>query len=315
MTTQTPTQAVRTLMAGLIDYAGLFPPAQLDLQPSIENFTRDRMGDNEWMLGRFVCPATRLEELSKAAAPLMPGTFATSGYREHAHSEPWRITVIGNAPLDECIERMRTFNDKHSTEVEGLAVADAIEIKATDSDSLDETVETIPDEIMPFFEIPWDKDPRGLIAGLSGMAAGAKIRTGGVEPQMFPSCEQVAAFIAACAQADVPFKATAGLHHAVRGEYRLTYDLDAREGTMHGFLNVFVAAALLKGLRLDGERILPVLEERDASAFSFTGDSAGWKDLKVDLVSLARTRESFALSYGSCSFDEPVDELKSLGLI
>src|SRR5262245_25683086 len=89
------THAVRSLMAGLIDYAGLFPPAKLPMAPSAEAFARSRMGAHEWVLGRFICPASRLREFSQAAAVMMPGTYATSGYREHADtSEPWRISVL-----------------------------------------------------------------------------------------------------------------------------------------------------------------------------------------------------------------------------
>ena len=316
MTTHTRTQAVRTLMAGLLDYAGLVPPASLDMQPTVETFARDRMGEHEWMLGRLICPATRLEELSEHAAMLMPGTFATSGYRERADAgEPWRVSVIADTELDECLDAMAAFNDRHEREMNGLAVADALEIKTPDTDAVERVVDRVPNEVFPFCEVPVDGDSRGLIAAMAGSALAAKIRTGGVEASMMPTCEQVAVFVHACAAADVPFKATAGLHHPVRGDYRLTYDLDSDVGTMHGFLNVFIAAALARGQRLDVDSLVPILEERDASVFTFADDGVGWRDLSVDLVMLAKVRETFALSFGSCSFSEPVDDLKSLGLL
>jgi hypothetical protein len=303
-------------MSGLIDYAGLFPPAALDMQPTVENFARDRRGEYEWMLGRLICPATRLKELSEHAAALMPGTFATSGYRENAYTqEPWRISVIANAELGECLDAMQAFNEHHATELNGLAVADALEIKTPDTDTIEDVIERVPDEVFPFCEVPVDEDCRGLIAAMAGSALAAKIRTGGVEASMMPTCEQVAAFVSACAAADVPFKATAGLHHPVRGDYRLTYELDSKEGTMHGFLNVFIAAALARGARLAMDELVPILEERDATAFTFSSEGVGWRDKSVDLIVLAKVRETFALSYGSCSFGEPVDDLKSLGLL
>jgi hypothetical protein len=70
-------QSIRTLMTGLIDYAGLFPPAKLEMQASAESFARARMGEHEWVLGRFICPVSRLREFSKTAAVMMPGTHAT----------------------------------------------------------------------------------------------------------------------------------------------------------------------------------------------------------------------------------------------
>ncbi len=303
-------------MSGLIDYAGLFPPAMLDMQPTVENFARDRRGEYEWMLGRLICPATRLKELSEHAAALMPGTFATSGYRENAYTqEPWRISVIANTELDECLDMMQAFNEHHATELNGLAVADALEIKTPDTETIEDVIERVPDEVFPFCEVPVDEDCRGLIAAMAGSALAAKIRTGGVEASMMPTCEQVAAFLSACAAADVPFKATAGLHHPVRGDYRLTYELNSKEGTMHGFFNVFIAAALARGAKLGADELVPILEERDASAFTFSSTGVGWRDESVDLIVLAMVRETFALSYGSCSFGEPVDDLKSLGLL
>jgi len=316
MTTHSPSQTILTFMAGLIDYAGLFPPAGLDMQPTVENFARDRRGEHEWMLGRLICPATRLEELSKQAAAVMPGTFATSGYREHAYTqEPWRISVIANMELGECLSTMKVFNEHHANEMNGLAVADALEIKTPDAETVEDVIERVPDEVYPFCEVPVDEDCRGLIAAMAGSAVAAKIRTGGVEASMMPTCEQVAQFISTCAAADVPFKATAGLHHPVRGDYRLTYELDSDEGTMHGFLNVFIAAALARSARLNAEQLVPILDERDVSAFTFSSEGVGWRDQTIDLVMLAKVRETFALSYGSCSFGEPVDDLKSLGLL
>ena len=73
------TRTLRTLMSDLIDYAGLFPPAKLDMGGAVEAFNRARMGENDWMLGRFVCPLSRLAEFEKAAVALLPGTAATSG--------------------------------------------------------------------------------------------------------------------------------------------------------------------------------------------------------------------------------------------
>ena len=126
MTTHAPTQAVRTLMVGLIDYAGLFPPASLDMQPTVETFARDRMGEHEWMLGRLICPATRLEELSEHAAMLMPGTFATSGYRERADAgEPWRVSVIAATELAECLDAIAAAHARQEPEAHGRGVRGA----------------------------------------------------------------------------------------------------------------------------------------------------------------------------------------------
>ena len=84
---------------------------------------------------------------------------------------------------------------------------------------------------------------------------------------------------------------------------------------MHGFLNLFLAAALVRVAGIDQATTVQILEETDASAFVLNNTDAGWRDYTINLLELSRVREAFATSYGSCSFDEPLDDLKSLGLL
>lgn len=312
-------QSIRSLLADLIDYAGLFPPAKLDMQRSAEEYARARMGAEEWMLGRFVCPVSRLRELSKAAAVLMPGTHATSGYREYAEAEPWRIAALIDGDLRADLQTIQAFNGHHEREDNGRAAVDMIEVKVPTAADIDAAIDAIPDEIYPFFEVPAELtlkgDPRGFVAALAGHAAAAKIRTGGVTADAFPSPQQVSAFLVACEGAGVPFKATAGLHHAVRASYPLTYEPNCPRGVMHGFLNVFLAAAMVHEHHIDEDRAAAILGETDAKNFHFTPEGVRWNGLFLEDTQLAESREAFALSYGSCSFDEPVEELRTLGLV
>jgi hypothetical protein len=307
-------------MAGLIDYAGLFPPAKLAMPAAVEAFAHARAGEEEWMLGRFICPASRLEEFSKAAAVLMPGTHATSGYREYADiGEPWRVSVLIDGDLGAGMAALEAFNRKHSVEDSGRAVADVIELKVGSPSEVDAALDRIPDELFPFVEFPSEVvnagDVRGFVAALAGQAAAAKVRTGGVTPEAFPSPAKVADFLLACRAAEVPFKATAGLHHPVRAEFPLTYEPGCPRGVMHGFLNVFLAAAAVRAHRLNERVVTAMIEERDTGAFRFTEEGVRWRDVVLDSLQLAESREGFALSYGSCSFDEPVRDLASLGLL
>lgn len=306
---------VQTLMTGLIDYAGLFPPAKLDMPTAAANFARDRAGPHAFALNRFICTASRLDEFTEHGRMLMPGTYATSGYREMAHvGEPWRVSVVCDRPLVESLDAIDAFNERHAIDDGGLARADAIELRAEDSAFIDEAIDEIPADTAAFFEIPLDTDFRGMIAALSGNPGiGAKVRCGGVEPGMIPTVDRIAAFIAACAAADVPFKATAGLHHPVRAEQNLTYEPDPPRAMMHGYLNVFIAAALARSLRLSVDEIEDVLGETDHTAFTLDESHAGWRDRLIDGTQLALSRERFCLGYGSCSFTEPIDELRELG--
>jgi hypothetical protein len=307
-------QTLRTLLDGLIDYAGLFPPAGLALEPALECYARESMGEHAAALGRFICPVSRLADLSKAAGPLMPGTFATSGYREMTQGRPaWRISVIIDQPLDLAIDAIDHFNDHHARAEHGLAEVDALEMKIDQPDDIDTALDIIPDDILPFFEFQSMDDPRGFIAALAGADAAAKIRCGGITPDAIPPAPRVAAFLAACAAAEVPFKATAGLHHPIRAEQNLTYDPQPPRAIMHGFINVFLAAALLHARAIDPDQAVATIEEIDPAAFRFTPDRAQWRDASVTLDELADACGSFALGFGSCSFTEPIADLRALG--
>lgn len=322
-----PTRAASTLLDSVVDYAGLFPPAKLPMQAAVEAYARDRVGPEAWMLGRFVCPASRLEEFSKAASPLLPGTFATSGYREHAAGhgggEPWQLSVLADGVgetdaadgLRRDLDRIAAFNTRHAHEDLGLAVVDTLEIKPPTPDLVDQVWDEIPDDIFPFFEIPAEGDARGFIAALPGHGAAAKIRTGAVTAEGFPSPQRVALFLEACRLADIPFKATAGLHHAMRGEYPLTYEAGSPKGVMFGFLNLLVAATLAHAHRVEASVLVDCLTEKEARAFTLTDDGLSWRRLVVDVTEIARAREVFSVSFGSCSFEEPVAELRSLSLL
>ena len=159
-----------------------------------------------------------------------------------------------------------------------------------------------------YCEIPLN-DPDAL-AAVQRLGAYAKVRTGGLTPDAIPCAPAIAGFLSACAKLHLPFKATAGLHHPVRSEHPLTYEINAPRAAMHGFVNVFLAAALaLQGA--EESTIVDVLNETDPAAFRFD-ESAHWRDsvLSVDQVAAAR---GFAHSFGSCSFDEPVADLRRLG--
>lgn len=307
--------SIQALLTGLIDYAGLFPPAKLAMQPAVENYNRYRVGEREWMLGRFICPVSRLDEFTRAASALLPGTYATSGYREWTDMEPWPVSAIIDGDLKADLVRIEAFNDHHAETDRGLALIDSIELKAATPASIDGAIDLIPEEIFPFFEFPVAGDPRGFVAALAGNDAAAKIRTGGLHADAFPGAAGIAAFLHACSAADVPFKATAGLHHPVRATYPYTYEPAGECGAMHGFLNLFIAAALVRARKADLALAVAILEDEDPKSFRTAEETVAWRDLEISVTQLAACRESFALSYGSCSFDEPVEELTKLGLL
>ena len=137
-------------------------------------------------------------------------------------------------------------------------------------------------------------------------------RRGGGEADRFPSSASLASLLEACAQRGLPLKTTAGLHHATRGAYRLTYEPGSPTGVMHGFLNLLVAALLVRtgAAAADAQR---ALEVRDAREFTLGEDAIGWQGHTFTAAACADTRTHLLRSVGSCSFDEPVADLRALG--
>jgi hypothetical protein len=302
-----PARSLRLLCDGLVDYAGLFPPAQLSMEEAVRNYASYRSSPDAWMLGRFVVPVSRLGEFERCADALLP--------RER-DAEAWPISALVSADADADIETIFAFNRAHADEpASGLAVVDAIELKVSDPHAIDELMRLIPEQLTPYFELPHDEDVRPAITALAGTGGRAKIRCGGVTPELIPTTDEVARFIAHCSSADVAFKATAGLHHPIRAEYRLTYEDDPPRAVMHGFLNVFLASAFVRAARLDVDDARDILEETDASVFRFGPEGVRWGEKSLDTARIARVRETFAIGYGSCSFTEPTDELRDLGLL
>ncbi len=313
--------SIRTLMTGLIDYAGLFPPSQLAMGTAVENYAKYLRSEHADFLARFICPVPRLKEFTEKASVVLPGTFATSGYREQADDiDPWQLSAIIVGDLQENLDAIYAFNEHHDDEANGLAMVDAVEMKISSVDEIDEALALIPEAIDVAFEIPADTvmggDPRGYIAALAGGDAIAKIRCGGVEASMIPDSVDIARCLLACKAAAVGFKCTAGLHHPIRAEYALTYENNSPRGVMHGFVNVFFASAYVRSTQeADEATAVAILEEMDAKAFAFTDEGVRWKDVFVSTAHLSVARESFATSYGSCSFDEPIEDLRGLGLL
>lgn len=285
--------AFQTFMTELIDYAGLFPPAALSMRGACVEYQHSRTSENAWMVGRFVCPVGRLGELARES--------------ESITSDTWRLSVLAGDPLERDLDSITAFLDETGSRFD----VPSLEIRVGSVTNLEvclDVLETVEEGVTAYFELPADEDLRGLIAALSGTGHGAKIRTGGVTPELFPSPDQVARFIAMCRDAQVPFKATAGLHHPVR-------HLNATVGCrMHGFFNVFTAAALAVARNLSAEAIASIIRTERADAFSFVGDQCHALDYTLTTQALDRGRR-FAVSFGSCSIAEPVADLSAIGLL
>jgi hypothetical protein len=297
--------ARRLLIAGLVDYAGLFPPAALSMADAVARYDEYRRGMHAWALGKFVVPVARLAEFESAAQPLLGG------------GEAWPLALIAGADFGADIRAIGEFVRR----VAPKAVVGAIEVKGSTRDAIGMIATNaallrahVPDAFDLYVEVPIASDPSVLLEAIASHGLCAKVRTGGVEAGAFPTADQLTRFLGACSAHGVTFKATAGLHHAMRGTYPLTYDSASERGTMFGFLNVFLAAVFTSdGLGPADTRAL--LEECDASSFAFSSSGVAWRGRAVTAASIRSARARTATSFGSCSFAEPVADLSSLGLL
>ncbi|MGE0494450.1 MAG: hypothetical protein AB7S38_34895 [Vulcanimicrobiota bacterium] len=272
----TATDSLKVLLSKLIDYAGLFPPARQDMARAVADYRSYQSGPYSWALGTFVCPVNRLEELVEHLGP---------------DDDLWEVSAIATLPLDETLERVRAVT------AGGKVRVVAIESQARPVAPLE------LDEVELYLELGSDEPIEAFVAQVAKLGAAAKLRTGGLSPENFPTVERVAALVTACAQAGVALKATAGLHHPLPG----LRPVEGGTAAMHGFVNLFLGPAVAPAPRL-----VEVLADSDPGAFRFEEQGASWRDLEVSLAQLESHRQRLR-SFGSCSFVEPLQDLEQLG--
>jgi hypothetical protein len=326
--------SLRALLTGLIDYAGLFPPAKLPLDQSIQNYLRYRRDLDRWMLGQFVCPVARLSELEpylreELRDPLLQfgisalgrGGNTTDEFLINLHGDQFAIDMFhagyGKQAIVSSFEVRVPIAFVFSPAAPAMDLPQSVKVTRDRADG-----DCLP--VMTYWEPAVGADWRTSISALvhslstdrigkkyamrrSGRPHGLKLRCGGVEPSAFPAPEQVAFTIAACRDAGVSNKFTAGLHHPIRH-----YD-SGLSTKMHGFVNVFGAGVLAHSKRISEQKILAIIEDEDRASFVFTEDEFRWRDLRATTAEITEARRQGVISFSSCSFDEPREDLRKLG--
>lgn len=275
--------ARRALLGRLIDHAALFPPASLAMDEALAADRRARASEHAWMLDRFIVPASKLGALPDEAPALsvvLDGGEGDLDAVAAAQAAGRRVELV-EARLDP-----QWIPDTHALVRSKLG-----------------------DGVEAFWELAPGRGLAGAVAAVAEIGAGAKIRCGGVTAEAFPPVEAVAAFVAACRDAGVRFKATAGLHHPIR-------HVEPRTGFhMHGFLNLLAAAVLAHAEGLGEAELAALLAEEDPAAFSVDADGLSVHGHHAGAATIAAARAELFTAYGSCSFTEPVDDLIGLGLL
>ncbi len=279
--------AIDSLLTGLIDYAGLYPPTGLEMRAALRNYFSYLHSKHALALGRFLVDLPRISDVKRIAGDAPRGC---------------RIAVIATPSADWDVLR-------HMLD-EGLAI-DTVEVKVQCPDDVDSIARSIPDGLQSYFEIPVSGGSVGLFDAIEANGARVKLRMGGLVAEAFPSVEVILKMLNGLAGRKLKFKATAGLHHPIRSRHAFSYQPESPTGMMHGFINLACAAAVLfqGGAEQDATALL---EEQNSSAWQVSEDAIAWGSLRWSAEDLRQVRERFFMSFGSCSFTEPIEDLEKL---
>lgn len=288
--------ALATLLDSLVDYAGLFPPAQLAMAEAVPAHAAYLTGPDRALLGRFIVPVARLGEFEQTHARL-----------PDAQRTGWQLSVLTGTDLAADGAAIHAYNIRHPE-----APIVSIEAKATTLAEIEHLHRALPAALEVWVEVAAAApDLPALLAAIKAAGRGAKLRTGGVTPEAFPSARGVLRFLRTCHEAGLVLKATAGLHHPLRGDFRTTYAADSAQARMFGFLNLALASALIRAGATDADA-LALLEESDAATFTLEPEAIVWRGHRLGVETLAATRLRLFRSFGSCSFTEPLEGLQAL---
>jgi len=303
-----PAASLRALLNHSIDYAGMFPPCTLDLESALRNQADYVRCTDSWMLGAFVLPVEQFDAAKQLVSQFDP-----------AH--PLRVAALGpkTADADAFLEALgeadAAIRALSRYDVDLLSVSHLEMFLPHDVDlALLKDARSILGDLPVFWEAAPDRAEQTapLLAEHNSdedaATFGFKLRTGGVTADAFPTSTQIASALVTPATHQLPIKFTAGLHHPIR-QFR-----DEVKAKMHGFLNVLGAAVLAAEHRWDAHQTSLMLEDENPRSFSFTDDFFAWREWKIDVERL-QYRRKFVRSFGSCSFDEPRDDLRALELL
>ena len=279
--------AMDCALKGLFDYAGMFPPAGLGLEAAVRTYREYRQSNHAYALDCMVVSAKEISELADAL------------------QEDVRDLQLSVIATDEDVETIQRHLDR------GMPIK-MIELKAADRSQVERLKNKLPAGIDVYVELPMDLRNLDVADAVAEAGLHAKLRLGGVVAEAFPTTANVAAMLNELFKRGLAFKATAGLHHAMRGRYPFTYREDSERGMMHGFMNLLCAAALV-WFGGEEDEVIELLEEEGLLAFRVTEHSIRWRDFDWSADELREVRAGFLRSIGTCSFIEPVRDMEALG--
>jgi hypothetical protein len=280
--------AIASLLDGLIDYAGLYPPVSLDMGSAVRSYLEYGRGAHSQALGRFIIDLSRVEDFRRAVGDRMPD---------------FRLSVIASSKTD-WNALLRIIDDG--------APIETLEIKAEGPTEIECILRRLPLGLATYFEVPVNSQSAETLDAICAAGARVKLRMGGLVVEAFPSPQTTIHMVQSLAERHLMFKATAGLHHPLRSHHPFTYAPDSPIGWMHGFVNLCCAAAMIH-FGGDGGDAMSILQDPDRAAWHVTPNAIAWRSFRWSAEQLHEVRQEFLNSIGSCSFAEPIEDLEALG--
>ena len=301
--------ALSHLLAKSIDYAGVFPPANLSLSDALAMFNQYRHGRESWIVGSIVLPINMLGEVA--------GQLDGTSFRLTAIPRRTEQPELWLSRLQEDCQHLRGFlTDNPQVTLQSLELLFPSTGTESEMAKRSEELASLANGARVFIELPAGEESFqerlgvaiGLLERYRSAGWGLKLRMGGVTPSAVPSVSMVADVLATVRDHRIPIKFTAGLHHPLRHR-------DKELGVdVHGFINVLLAALFAYACRLPSKNIEAILSDERSNNFVFNGNVARWLDLPLRTELIEDLRQ-LVVGFGSCSVDEPLTDLRVLGWV
>lgn len=280
-----PLPSLLALCGRVVDYAGTFPPARLELAEAAARYARYRRSEDRWMLNRFVVAAPDRHALDRLRSA------------DALEESPWRLSAVCSGPED--LRLSRRWKSPAS-------VVESVEVRAPSPEEVPALADAAASDEQLFVELSLPQGEAELTRALGSLKrrnAMLKVRLGGERPGAIPSASTLARVLSVCAELRLPMKATAGLHQALRS---------SSHGS-HGFVNLLLGATLAHEGGTAGD-IEALLDDAQPESFRFEAGAVTWRERRFEVGSISDCRRGLFLSFGSCSFDEPLESLAALAL-
>jgi hypothetical protein len=307
-----PSRAARAFFSGLIDYAGLFPPAALDLVDTVANYRTYIDRPERWILSRCIMTAAHVEQLREESLRMFT-----------AH-QPLEVSLVSRdlaSDISRVVASIRSSNGRVVVRAAEVVIDCKKDLarQVASHDALLRDLDPLGEHIPVFYEVSasdtWDDAFRQVVDAIdlarphSARKFGCKLRCGGLEPILIPSAERIAQVLQSCAVRSIPLKCTAGLHQP----FRHADEIDGVGVMSHGYCNVVFAGLVAHVFRASHEELVAIVAESDRLDALFSDEGVSWLGRTVPSEEIERVRAQYLISYGSCSFEEPIESAAAMG--